>query len=262
MPEPTTPPPPAHEPLWVSRVVHAEPRVPLMGPYMAYLVLMLLIDFFPKDDFWRHAAIVIHMIGAGWATWIVRHHWPALGRPHVILAVIVGLFSAWMWVAGQHWLETIQVAGTNLGGSLGLKSSFPFVTVEAIDPAAIKNVAADFSSPASFWTHVVLKITRAVTLVPIVEELFWRGFLLQAFISWDRFETVPIGRFSWFAFLGTSFLSVAQHPANWGVSIACWLLFNALFYRTRSLLCLMITHGVTNLALYVYVVRSGDWQFW
>jgi CAAX prenyl protease-like protein len=95
-----------------------------------------------------------------------------------------------------------------------------------------------------------------------VEELFWRGFILRAFVSWDRFDEVPWGKFTWLAFIGSSLLSTLQHPANWGVSIACWMLFNALFYWKKSLLCLMITHAVTNLALYIYVVRAGDWQFW
>ena len=105
-------------------------------------------------------------------------------------------------------------------------------------------------------------ITRAVMIVPVVEELFWRGFILRAFVNWDRFDQVPLGRFTWMAFLGSSLLSVVQHPGNWGVSMVCWMLFNGLFYWRKSLLCLMITHGVTNLALYWYVVRTGDWQFW
>ncbi|HWL94084.1 MAG TPA: CAAX prenyl protease-related protein [Phycisphaerae bacterium] len=247
---------------WIARLVRAEPRLPLMGPYMLYLVLMFVIDFAPKDDVFRHVAIGFHIVGAGWATWLMRHYWPPLGTPRVVLALFVGLFAAWMWVAGQHWLESLWVSGVNLGGTLTFGGTFPFVTITPPDASAIVDVSAQFASPASFWTHVVLKITRAITIVPVVEELFWRGFLLRAFVRWDRFETVPLGRFTLFSFLGTSLLSVVQHPANWGVSILCWVLFNGLFYYTRSITCLMLTHAITNLALYVYVVRAGDWQFW
>ncbi|MBX3394783.1 MAG: CAAX prenyl protease-related protein [Phycisphaerae bacterium] len=246
----------------ISRLVAAEPRVPWMGPYMAYLALMFVVDFAPKEDIYRHAAIVMHIAGAGWATWLFRHYWMGPGKPRLVLSGAVGLFAAWMWVAGQHWLESIHLGGVNLGGTLAFGTSFPFVTIVPFDAAAVTDVAADFSSTASFWTHVFLKITRAVTVVPVVEEIFWRGFILRAFVNWDRFESVRVGQFTWAAFLGSSLLSVVQHPANWGVSILCWMLFNGLFYYTRSLSCLMITHGVTNLALYVYVVRAGDWQFW
>ena len=38
--------------------------------------------------------------------------------------------------------------------------------------------------------------------------------------------------------------------------------FNALFYWKRSILFLVLVHGITNLALYVYVVYTNDWMFW
>jgi uncharacterized protein len=95
-----------------------------------------------------------------------------------------------------------------------------------------------------------------------VEELLWRGFLLRAFTVWNHYDQVPWGRFSWRAFIGTALLSTVQHPDNWLVSIGCWLLFNALFYWKKSLLFVMACHAITNLALYLYVLRASDWRFW
>jgi hypothetical protein len=40
------------------------------------------------------------------------------------------------------------------------------------------------------------------------------------------------------------------------------MLFNGLFYWKRSLLFLMLVHGITNLVLLVYVVGYRDWIFW
>lgn len=236
-----------HEPQWVSDMVKAEPRVPLMGPYMAYLLLMLLVDIFPTKMYCL--AIAIHMAATFWIVWLLRHRFPPLGKAHLVPAIVVGVIAAWLWVAGQHWLDGIEVAGYNLGNALW-GGGKPY------------NPHDDFGDGFAFWAHVVCKISRAVLIVPIVEELFWRGFLLRAFISWDRFDEVPWGKFTWFAFLGTSLLSILQHPANWGVSIGCWLLFNALFFWKKSLTCMMIAHGITNLVLYIYVVRMGDWRFW
>ena len=53
-----------------------------------------------------------------------------------------------------------------------------------------------------------------------------------------------------------------QHPDNWGVSVLCWMAFNGVFYWTRSILCLVLLHGVTNLVLYLIVLRVDDWSFW
>lgn len=248
---------PKEGPQWLTSLVLVEPRVPLAGPYMAYLLVMMLTDAFP--DRLHHFAIVLHIAAAGWVTWRLRRYWPPLGRAHAVLASFVGVLAAGMWVAGQHWLDAVQIAGHDLGGQLSLTLSPPFLGLERVEVQAITE---RFTGPAAFWSHVILKITRAVTVVPIVEELFWRGFILRALVSWDRFDEVPLGKFTVLSFIGASLLSVLQHPANWGVSIACWMLFNALFYWKRSLLCLMLTHAITNLALYAYVVHSGDWRFW
>ncbi len=238
------------EPPWLTSLVAHEPKAPWMAPYMAYLVLLMLNDAFPTSLRWL--AIVLHVALAGYATWLFRNHLPPLGKPHYLLAVAVGLIAAWGWVAGQHAVDGIDVAGFDLGGRL------PFY------PGKPKpfNPHVDYGDGAAFWVYACAKIGRACTIVPVVEEIFWRGFILRAFVQWDHFDTVPWGKFTWFAMFGSSLLSVIQHPDNWIVSIGCWLLFNALFYWKKSLLCLMITHAITNLALYVYVIQAGDWRFW
>jgi CAAX prenyl protease-like protein len=114
----------------------------------------------------------------------------------------------------------------------------------------------------SWWSQVVVRITVATTVVPIVEELFWRAFLLRSLIDWQQFEKIPLGTFAWRSFIGTALLSTIQHPEQWGVSILCWIAFNALFIWKKSLMFIMIVHGVTNLVLYIYVIAYEDWWHW
>lgn len=243
-------PPTRTEPPWLTSLVAAEPRAPLILPYMAYLVLLAFMDWFPVRML--PVAIALH-IGIGlWATFLFRNHWPPLGRPHLLIATVAGVAAAALWVKGQHLLNGVSVGGYDLGSRLFLY------------PAHAKpyNPHTDFGDGTLFWVYAVLKIARACSVVPIVEELFWRGFILRAFVNWHRPESVPLGAFAWKAMIGSALLSTIQHPDAWGVSIACWLFFNALFYWKKSLLMLMITHAVTNLVLYAYVIRAGDWQFW
>ena len=237
------------EPRWVARLAKGRPDVVLMAPFMAYLLLLPLDDWVPRT--YMPIAIAIRGMGGLAVVWMFRRHLPPLGRPYWPVAVAVGVFAAVLWVKGQYILNDIHVGGKSLGGRLFL---FPGVPDDS-DPG-------EGLSPLSWWSQVVLRITVASTTVPIVEEIFWRAFLLRALVNWDRFEQVPLGKFTWFSFLGTSLLSTLEHPDNWGVSILCWFVYNGLMYWKRSILCLMIAHGITNLVLYVYVLRAEAWLFW
>jgi CAAX prenyl protease-like protein len=50
-----------------------------------------------------------------------------------------------------------------------------------------------------YWVTVFFRFLRLVVVVPLVEEIFWRGFLLRFLIN-ENFERVPFGRFSWLSF--------------------------------------------------------------
>lgn len=234
----------ARRPQWVRTLVADRPEFVLMGPFMFYLVLLALDDKF--GELYRAVPIAIRGVGGLLAAWMVWPWLPRLGKPHLLLGVVFGLLSAALWVGGQHLFN-----GLGLGGAwFGLKAP-----AEPIDPRIGLTATA-------WWSQAVLRIAVATITVPIVEELFWRGFMLRALIDYARFDKLPMHQFTWISFLGTALLSTLQHPANWGISIFCWMAFNGLFYWKRSLAFLMIVHGVTNLALYVYTIRRGDWQFW
>ncbi len=250
--EPGTAP---REPQWVTAAVAAEPRLPLMGPMMVYLFLMLFMDFVPQATPWNQIAIGLHVAAAAWFAWVLRNHYPRLGNFEWGIAVPAGIASAAVWIYGQQAFDAL-----GLGGALGLSGSAPFVELNPVEATDMWTVY----SGAGFWAHVVMKIFRAMTIVAVVEELFWRGFMLRAFIKWDDYDQVPLGTFTLFSVVGTAVLSVIQHPGNWGVSIVLWILWNLMFCWRKSLKCMMVTHGVTNLVLYMYVVWVGGdaWRFW
>ena len=227
-----------------------------MAPFMTYLLFMgagsMVADKWPAL---LPVSIAVRGLAGLAAFWLVRKHLPSLGRAHLPVAVVVGILAAVLWVGGQHLLNLVAIGERSLGGSLAFSPSEFLRMPEVTDPR-------EGLSTWSWSAQAVLRITVACTTVPIVEEIFWRGFLLRAFIDWDRFEEIPLGKFTLVSFLATAMLSTLQHPANWGVSIFCWFLYNGLMYWKKSLLCLMITHGVTNLVLYLYVIAAEDWLFW
>jgi CAAX prenyl protease-like protein len=118
--------------------------------------------------------------------------------------------------------------------------------------------------PESERSHtgvLLLRGLRAALIVPIVEELFWRGWLMRWLISTD-FSRIPLGTFAPQAFWITAALFAAEHGPYWDVGFAAGILYNWWMVRTKSLGDLILAHGITNACLSVYVVAAGKWEYW
>jgi len=104
------------------------------------------------------------------------------------------------------------------------------------------------------------RIAGSVLVVPLMEELFWRSFLIR-FIIDKNFDTVRLGTFTWASFLVTAILFGLEH--NYILAgIMAGMMYNLILYKTRSLAQCVLSHTVTNLALAIYVVATGKWHFW
>ncbi len=118
------------------------------------------------------------------------------------------------------------------------------------------------SRPALFWLTLILRFIRLVVVVPLTEEIFWRGFLLRYLIA-ERFETVPFGTFTPLSFVIVTLAFCLSHSMpDWPAALLTGALYNAVAYRTRSLTSCILAHAVTNLALGLWIVAAKQWGFW
>jgi CAAX prenyl protease-like protein len=120
------------------------------------------------------------------------------------------------------------------------------------------------SIPAEWLSNPLvlsLRITRAALLVPLLEELFWRGFLPRWVVNND-WERVPMGTYNTLAFVGTAVLFASEHGPYWDVGLMCGLVYNWYMYKTKSLGDLVLVHAVTNAALSAFVVVTHQYAFW
>ena len=108
---------------------------------------------------------------------------------------------------------------------------------------------------------LVLRTARATLIVPVLEELFWRGWLPRWIQNTD-FTRIPLGTYTVFAFWATAALFAAEHGPFWEVGLMSGIIYNCWMRRTRSLGDLILAHAVTNLALSLYVIGTGRWMFW
>lgn len=108
---------------------------------------------------------------------------------------------------------------------------------------------------------LTLRLVRAAVLVPVVEELFWRGWLPR-WLANPSWQGVALGHYTRLGFLGTAVLFAAEHGPFWEVGLLCGLIYNTWMWRTRSLGDLILVHAVTNAALGAVVLGTGRYEFW
>jgi len=161
--------------------------------------------------------------------------WRDLARwRHTTLSVIVALLTCTIWV-WTDWAFAVTGPPTGFNPEL-----FP------TQPLRILMTGT--------------RVAGAVLVVPLMEELFWRSFMLRYLIDAD-FERVALGSFTWLSFLATTVLFGLEHHFIVAGMIA-GAIYNLLLYGTRSIAQCVLSHAVTNLALAGYVLYTGKWYFW
>lgn len=108
---------------------------------------------------------------------------------------------------------------------------------------------------------IAVRIFGSVGLVPILEELFWRGWLMRWLISQD-FRKIPLGTYTPLAFWVTAVLFASEHGPYWEVGLITGAIYNWWLIRTRNLANCILAHAVTNGCLAVYVLGWNQWQYW
>jgi CAAX prenyl protease-like protein len=128
--------------------------------------------------------------------------------------------------------------------------------------ALLPKVASSLSIGAGLsWPVLTLRMIRAVLIVPIVEELFWRAWMMRWIIDAD-FEKIPLGKYTAQSFWIVAALFASEHGPYWDVGLAAGIIYNWWMVRSRSLGDLILAHAVTNFALSAYVIAAGKWEYW
>jgi CAAX prenyl protease-like protein len=220
------------------------PSLPYVGPFAAFLGLLVLSRALPLSALEIQIGFAVAMLVV---IAVVAAPAPDLRKGFQVRnwtgSVLIGAFVFVVWIAPDglfpgyrhHWLFENGLMGTAQAG-LSLESR---------------------SQAAVLW----LRAFRAATIVPLVEELFWRAWLMRWLISSD-FLAVPLGTWSPRVFWVVAVLFASEHGSYWDVGLAAGVIYNWWMLRTKGLADLVLAHAVTNVCLSAYVVATGRWQFW
>ena len=110
------------------------------------------------------------------------------------------------------------------------------------------------------WPLIAVRWVGAALLVPVMEELFWRSFLMR-WLEHGTFEAVVPQSVSLRAIVLSTFVFTLAHTL-WLGAVVAGLAYAWLYRRTGKLWVPVIAHAVTNGVLGVWVVTTGNWAFW
>lgn len=235
-----------------------EPPAPLLAPAQT------------EAAFWAFCVYLgLHYI-ASLALWLVHRVRPDAQQPLAPWTTLISLpldalalaVLAWQVRRGAVDRQNLGVRAGRLSGELlwgvgGYAAALPAVVVAVLLvqrifprlPSVPHPLAEEFAGPMSTW-RVVLLTVHAVVFAPLVEEVFFRGVLLNAI--WTRTGS------RWTALVVSSAAFAMVHPqifVGWVGIFVIGLILGGLFTERRSLVPGMIMHGVNN-AVALAMVRA------
>jgi CAAX protease family protein len=216
------------------------PSLPYVFPFGAFLFFLAIqkyVGLDPRIEYPLRDLILIAIL------WIVSRDVIELRSFHRLETALLGVVVFVIWIGPDllfpgyrhFWLFNNPILG-------------------AAETAPPENVLL---MPVVLWS----RIFRAVVLVPIIEELFWRAWLMRWLIS-PQFEKVPLGTYQRAAFWITAALFASEHGSYWDVGLIAGIAYNWWMVRTRSLGDCILVHAVTNACLCGYVVATHHWEYW
>lgn len=223
------------------RLTERYPSVPYVAPFAIFLLLLLLAPQLAIDPRLKAVARVAILAAT---LWFFSRHVISFRAPHWLTSISLGVGVFALWVAPDVFLPSWRGNWLFANGLTG--------RIEGVLPDAAR----------SDTLILVLRCVRAVILVPIIEELFWRAWLPRWVDSREDFRKVPLGQYTLASFWLTALLFASEHGAMWDVGLAAGLLYNWWLRRTRTLGDLILAHAVTNACLSAYVLTRGRWEYW
>lgn len=213
-------------------------------PFVAFMALLALRGLAPDDGSWGFDP-----------RWV-----------YAATVLLVSGLLAWWWreygELGRQTLPSLREAAwaVAVGAAvflLWIQLDAPWMT---LDTGAVRPFVPLDAQGAIDWPLVVVRWLGATLMVPVMEELFWRSFLMR-WLQQPVFEGLDPRRVGLRAIVLSTFVFVLAHPL-WLAAAVAGLVYAWLYVRFGRLWLPVIAHAVTNGMLGVWVVTTGNWQFW
>ena len=168
-------------------------------------------------------------------------------------SIIMGLIGISLWVLPGHLFETMEM-------DEGWWRYFGFTErKDGFNPS-------DFlgEDQSLYWLAVIIRFLRMVVVVSIIEEVFWRGFLMRYILDRDgNYWNQPFGKFSIRSYIIITSLFMFIHaPSDYVGAFVYGSITYYVAVRTKSLFACIIMHALANFLLGCYVLKTGNFGYW
>jgi exosortase E/protease (VPEID-CTERM system) len=205
----------------------ADPVLHYLAPFIALVATSILASAFAPHDQWLYA---LKVVAIGSVLWWFRDAYLPLLTGASWSSVGIGLAVGAVWIV----TDPDKGAGLPLGAWL---ATLPLWV-------------------AALWLG--LRVLGTTVLVPIAEELAFRGYLSRLLIS-TRFESVPIGEFRPLAFIGSTIAFGMVHQ-RWLAACLAGAIYALLMYRTKRLSDPIVAHAASNAAIAAWAIAMQQWS--
>jgi CAAX prenyl protease-like protein len=156
-----------------------------------------------------------------------------LQLPQILWSVVTGVAVFLLWISlDQAWMSFGHSAG--------------------FDPRKL--------SGAIDWSLALPRLLGAALVVPVMEELFWRSFVMR-WIDQPDFLNLSPADIGLRALLLSSVLFGLEHTL-WLAGVMAGLAYGWLYMKSRNLWAAVLAHSTTNGLLGLWVLQTGNWSFW
>jgi CAAX prenyl protease-like protein len=191
---------------------------------------------------------------------VLDARWLAVARGVVVAAIL-----AWFWrdyvelrarpaVPAWHWLAAVAAGAAVFALWIRFDSGWAVMGGEG---GGFVPLAADGSLD---WPLALLRLAGLALVVPVMEELFWRSFLLRWIDRRDFLGADP-RRASLVAFAVSSALFAVEHSL-WFAGLLAGIAYTVLYMLSRNLWIPIASHATTNALLGTWILATGNWRFW
>lgn len=224
----------------LSRLKTRYPSLAFVVPFIVFVIWLAASKYIPLP---QNVEMPIRVVVLSGILWLFSREVIELHSEHLLASCGLGVLVFIIWILPdtlfphyrEHFLFQNSVTGS-LHSSLSNESK--------LDPFLLAS-----------------RSIRAVFLVPIIEELFWRAWLMRWLIS-THFDDIRLGTYNLQSFALTAILFASEHGPFWDVGLAAGLIYNWWMVRTRSLGDCILAHAVTNACLCGYVIATHKWDYW